>query len=77
MILNSAVDRATFTHVDSDIAFPLPRPLGLIDAYVVYVGFDPLGAQPEKKKPPVKRKPVAKKARRKTEAELITSRAGR
>ena len=23
----------------------------LIDAYVVYVGFDPLGAQPEKKKP--------------------------
>jgi len=32
----------------------------LIDSYVVYVGFDPMGAQPEKKKPPAKRKPVAK-----------------
>ena len=54
-------DRVIFTHIESDIAFPLPRPLGLIDAYVVYVGFDPIGAQPEKKKPPVNRKPVAKK----------------
>ena len=59
--VNNSIDRVIFTHVESDIAFPLPQPLGLIDAYVVYVGFDPLGAQPEKKKPPVKRKPVAKK----------------
>jgi hypothetical protein len=58
--LNNAVDRATFTHVDPDISYPLPRPLGLIDSYTVYVGFDPLGAKPEKK-PPVKRKPVTKK----------------
>ena len=62
VVLNSAIDRATFTHIQSDIVFPLPQPLGLIDAYVVYVGFDPLGDQPVKKKPPVKRKkPVAKK----------------
>jgi len=59
--VNASIDRVTFTHVESDIAFPLPQPLGLIDAYVVYVGFDPVSAQPEKKKPPAKRKPVAKK----------------
>lgn len=56
----SAVDRVTFTHIDPDITFPLPQPLADIDAYMVYVGFDPLGAQPEKKKPAAKRKPAAK-----------------
>jgi hypothetical protein len=51
------VDRANFTHVDDTISFPLPRPLGLLDSYVVYVGFDPLGAKPpERKKPVVKRR---------------------
>lgn len=51
------VDRANFTHVDDSISFPLPRPLGLLDSYVVYVGFDPLGAKPpERKKPVVKRR---------------------
>ena len=54
-----AVDRVTFTHIDPDISFPLPTPLADIDAYVVYVGFDPAGAPPEKK-PPVKQKPAAK-----------------
>jgi hypothetical protein len=53
--LNDQVDRAAFTHIDDTISFPLPRPLGLIDAYVVYVGFDPAGARPpEKKKPAVR-----------------------
>jgi len=56
----NAVDRVTFTHIEPDITFPLPQPVGLLDRYVAYVGFDPLGAQPQKK-PPVKRKPVAKK----------------
>ena len=28
--------------------FPLPQPLADIDAYAVYVGFDPMGAQQEK-----------------------------
>ena len=59
--VNNSIDRVTFTHIEPDIAFPLPQPLGLIDRYVVYVGFDPLGAQPEKKPPVKKRKPVAKK----------------
>lgn len=58
--LASAVDRATFTHIVDDLTFPLPQPLGLIDSYVVYVGFDPLGAKPEPKRPPAKRKPAAK-----------------
>lgn len=58
--VNNSVDRVHFTHVDPDISFPLPQPLGLIERYVVYVGFDPIGAQPVKK-PPVKRKPAAKK----------------
>jgi len=57
--VNNAVDRVTFTHVDPDIAFPMPPP-GQIDSYVVYIGFDPIAAQPAKKPPP-KRKPVAKK----------------
>lgn len=57
--VTSEVDRVIFTHVEQDVTFPMPVPAGLIDAYVVYVGFDPLALQ-EKKKPPVKRKPSAK-----------------
>ena len=58
--VTNEVDRVTFTHIEPDIIFPLPQPLGLIDRYVIYVGFDPLGDR-SVKKPPVKRKPVAKK----------------
>ena len=57
--ITGAIDRVTFTHVDSDIVFPLPTPLGDIDAYVVYVGFDSTALQPEKPKPQPK-KPAAK-----------------
>jgi hypothetical protein len=52
-------DRVTFSHVEQDISFPLPVPLGNIDAYVVYVGFDTMAA-PEKKAPAAKRKPAAR-----------------
>jgi hypothetical protein len=55
--VTSAVDRVTFTHVDPDIAFPMPPVLADIDAYVVYIGFDAVSAAPEKKKPAVKSKP--------------------
>ena len=45
-----------FTHVEDGLTFPMP-PGGAIDSYIVYVGFDPIGAQElEKKKP--RRKPV-------------------
>ena len=42
-----------FTHVDNDIAFPIP-PDGDTDSYVVYVGFDPVGDKPA---PAAKRSP--------------------
>lgn len=56
----NAVDRVPFTHVDSDIAFPMPQPAGDINSYVIYVGFDPTGAPQEKKKPAGKPKPKPK-----------------
>lgn len=45
----NAIDRVTFTHVDSELAFPMPSQAGLIQSYTVYVGFDPLSAQQQKK----------------------------
>jgi hypothetical protein len=56
----SAVDRVAFTHIDPEISFPMPQPAANIDAYVVYVGFDPAGAPQEKKKPAGKPKPRSK-----------------
>ena len=53
--ITGSVDRVTFTHVESDIAFPLPTPVADIDAYVVYVGFDSMAA-PAPKKPAAKPK---------------------
>jgi hypothetical protein len=57
----SGSDRAPFTHVDPDVSFPMPARAADIDSYVVYVGFDPVGAQ-EKKKPAPKSKPKPKPA---------------
>jgi len=57
--VTGAIDRVTFTHVQDDIAFPMPVQLADIDAYVVYVGFDSIAAQPEMPKPAPK-KPKAK-----------------
>ena len=46
-----------FVHVEQDLTFPLPRGAEL-DAYVVYVGFDPasLNQKPERKPPPKRAK---------------------
>jgi hypothetical protein len=55
-----SVDRAPFSHIDPEISFPLPQPISNIDAYVVYVGFDPAGAQQEKRKPAGKPKSSSK-----------------
>lgn len=63
--VNNAVDRVTFTHVDPDIAFPLPQPASKINSYVIYVGFDPLGAQPQKPKKPAHATRVKRKAKAK------------
>jgi hypothetical protein len=53
--VTQGIDRASFVHIDSDISFPLPAPAAAITNYVVYVGFDPLGAKPQVKKPVPKR----------------------
>jgi hypothetical protein len=61
--LTGTVDRMNFTHIADDISFPLPTPITDISSYVVYVGFDPQSAAPEKKKPPAhkpKQRPTAK-----------------
>lgn len=55
--IDGAIGRATFTLIDPEIAFPLPKPITDITQYVVYVGFDPLGAQPAKRKPVRKHPP--------------------
>ena len=47
-----------FTHINDDIAFPMPSGLD-IEAYIVYVGFDPSGLQQQPAK-----KPAAKPVRR-------------
>ncbi len=60
--ITSAVDRVPFTHVDPDVSFPMPTRAADINSYVVYVGFDPVGAQQEKKKPAPKSKPKPKPA---------------
>jgi hypothetical protein len=61
--LTTEGDRVNFVHVDDAISFPLPRPLGLIDSYIVYVGFDPasLGPPPRKKPEPKRRAKTAAK----------------
>jgi hypothetical protein len=38
-----------FTHVEQDMTIPVPKPAEL-DAYVIYVGFDPAGAAEDLKK---------------------------
>jgi hypothetical protein len=46
-----------FSHVDNEIAFPMPPGLE-IEAYAVYVGFDPVGEKQQPKKPQAKPKPA-------------------
>jgi hypothetical protein len=35
-----------FSHVEPGMTFPLPTPPTVLDDYIVYVGFDPLSAEP-------------------------------
>ena len=52
-----------FTTIEEDLTFQMPRTAGLIDEYVVYIGFDPQGfREPTRKRPeraPSKRRPPA------------------
>ena len=54
--INENDDRVNFTHVDQDVAFPLPRALGEMDSYVVYVGYDQLAATAQREKPKPRRR---------------------
>jgi hypothetical protein len=48
-----------FTHVTEGLEFPMPKG-GDLDSYIVYIGFDPAGAQPVEKKPKPRQKPAPK-----------------
>jgi hypothetical protein len=48
----ASVDGATFTHIEDAMTFPLPTD-GSLDTYVVYIGFDPIGAAAQEKARPV------------------------
>ncbi len=53
---------ALFTHIEDNFAFPLPSSAEL-DNYLVYIGFDPIGAQEEeraKPRPAARAKPKPK-----------------
>ncbi|MGC1778138.1 MAG: hypothetical protein WBB34_09325 [Xanthobacteraceae bacterium] len=51
---------AIFTHIEDDFAFPLPSSAEL-DDYIVYIGFDPIGAaEAERPRPAAKIKPKPK-----------------
>jgi hypothetical protein len=55
-------DNANFTHIEDGLSFPLPSSSAL-DNYIIYIGFDPLGAAAEDKaklKPAPKIKPRPK-----------------
>ena len=45
-----------FTHVDSEVSFPLPKNAADMERYVVYVGFDPAAAAPAKPAAPSRRR---------------------
>ena len=50
-----------FTTIEEDLTFPMPR-AGVIDEYIVYVGFDPQGARQPPRRPeraPPRRRPPA------------------
>lgn len=54
-----------FSHVEPGMTFPLPTPSSVLDDYIVYVGFDPLSAEPPdpaKSKQKSKAKPAQPKA---------------
>ena len=60
--IGSNDENTTFTHIEEGMTFPLPSAASL-DNYVVYIGFDPIGAEAldkQKPKPAPKIKPKPK-----------------
>jgi len=57
--IGASDDNADFTHIEEGLSFPMPPP-GELESYLVYIGFDPVGAAAQeqaKPKPPVGKKP--------------------
>ena len=54
-----------FNHVSEGMEFPIPRG-GDIDYYLIYIGFDPAAAEPERKRPAPKPRPKTAKQNRPT-----------
>jgi hypothetical protein len=56
VVVNEGQTNVPFTHIEEGLAFPLP-PRDILETYVVYIGFDPLGAAEEdrRRKPPPRR----------------------
>jgi hypothetical protein len=54
-----------FSHVSEGMEFPMPRGADT-DSYLIYIGFDPAAAEPEKKKPAPKPRPKTAKQSRPT-----------
>ena len=56
--IGAGAGNADFTHIEEGLSFPLPPP-NSSDPYIVYIGFDALGAaaQDQAKKPPPAKKP--------------------
>jgi hypothetical protein len=63
VVVQSANDNPAFAYVEDGLTFPLPPSSNALARYVVYIGFDPLAAEPEKpkSKPPHKPRPAASK----------------
>jgi hypothetical protein len=62
--VQSADDNPAFSYVEDGLTFPLPPSSNALARYIVYIGFDPLAMEPEKKpkpKPKSKPKPAASK----------------
>lgn len=63
VVVRSADDNPTFTHVEDGLSFPLPSPASELENYIVYIGFDPLAAETqtrhEKSRPKHKPRPTA------------------
>ncbi len=57
--VSAGEENVPFTQVEEDMSFPMP-PGNELDAYVIYVGFDPEGAPPQPKRKPTKPKAKAK-----------------
>jgi hypothetical protein len=63
VMVQSATDNPTFAHVEDGLSFPLPSSSKILEHYIVYIGFDPLAAEVDKKPAPKpKHKPEAKAA---------------